>query len=167
MKDRLQKRLKELRAEYETATKVLADLEVREKDAKIAILTLRGAIGVIEDELKKDGDYEEVKKPAPKREKPQPVQKPDSPMITAKDSNPEWYDKSQTESTLPAAPGPDRNSEVLRQLRKHAPPDRKYSPDSLDELFAGTYSRSEIDETLGVLELDGMIVRIRTGIKVM
>ncbi len=54
MRDQLEQRLKELKAEYESGQKVLAELEAREANMKNTLLRISGAIQVLEEELAKD-----------------------------------------------------------------------------------------------------------------
>ncbi len=53
MRDQLEQRLKELKAEYESGQKVLAELEAREANMKNTLLRISGAIQVLEEELAK------------------------------------------------------------------------------------------------------------------
>ena len=53
MKQQLEQRLKELKAEYATGQKTLAELENRETNLKNALLRIKGAIQVLEEELSK------------------------------------------------------------------------------------------------------------------
>jgi predicted nuclease with TOPRIM domain len=51
MKERLQKRLQSLQAEYEAGQKMLADLEAKQNSVRETVLRISGAIQVIEEEL--------------------------------------------------------------------------------------------------------------------
>jgi uncharacterized coiled-coil protein SlyX len=51
MKDRLERRLKELTAEFETGQKMLAELEARQEALRDTMLRLDGAITVLTEEL--------------------------------------------------------------------------------------------------------------------
>jgi len=51
MKERLQKRLQSLKAEYEAGQKMLADLEAQQQDLQQTLLRISGAIQVIEEEF--------------------------------------------------------------------------------------------------------------------
>jgi len=51
MKERLQKRLQSLKAEYEAGQKMLADLEAQQQNLQQTLLRISGAIQVIEEEL--------------------------------------------------------------------------------------------------------------------
>lgn len=51
MKERLQKRLESLKAEYEAGQKMLADLETKQDNLRETLLRISGAIQVIEEEL--------------------------------------------------------------------------------------------------------------------
>ncbi len=54
MKEQLQRRLQELKAEYETGQKMLSDMEAKEADLRQTLLRISGAITVLEEELEKD-----------------------------------------------------------------------------------------------------------------
>jgi len=57
MKQQLQQRLQELKAEYESGKKVLADLEAKQTTVRDTLLRIAGAIQVFEEELvKADSD---------------------------------------------------------------------------------------------------------------
>lgn len=51
MRDQLQHRLAELKAEYEQGQQVLAELEARQRALRDTLLRISGAIQVIEEEL--------------------------------------------------------------------------------------------------------------------
>ncbi|MFG6102174.1 hypothetical protein D0962_04705 [Leptolyngbyaceae cyanobacterium CCMR0082] len=53
MKQQLQQRLQQLKAELESGQKVLADLEVKQNNVRETLLRISGAIQVIEEELAK------------------------------------------------------------------------------------------------------------------
>ena len=53
MKSQLEERLKELKAEFESGQKALADLEVKQADLQKTLLRISGAIQVLEEELAK------------------------------------------------------------------------------------------------------------------
>ncbi len=53
MKERLEKRLNELRSEFESGQKALADLEVKQVNLRNTLLRISGAIQVLEEELGK------------------------------------------------------------------------------------------------------------------
>lgn len=53
MKKQLEQRLKELKEEFESGQKTLADLEAKEAELKSTMLRISGAIQVIEEELAK------------------------------------------------------------------------------------------------------------------
>ncbi|MFB8798699.1 MAG: hypothetical protein U7126_31740 [Microcoleus sp.] len=53
MKQQLQQRLQELKAEYESGKKVLADLEAKQANVRDTLLRMAGAIQVLEEELVK------------------------------------------------------------------------------------------------------------------
>lgn len=54
MKQKLEERLNELRAEFESGQKMLADLEARQANMRDSLLRISGAIQVLEEELRKD-----------------------------------------------------------------------------------------------------------------
>ena len=51
MKQQLEQRLNELRTEFESGQKMLADLEVRQANLRDSLLRISGAIQVLEEEL--------------------------------------------------------------------------------------------------------------------
>jgi len=53
MKQQLQQRLQELKAEFESGQKVLADLEAKQTNVQNTLLRIQGAIQVIQEELDK------------------------------------------------------------------------------------------------------------------
>ena len=53
MKEQLEKRLEELKTEFESGQKVLAELEAKEASLRETLLRISGAIQVIEEELEK------------------------------------------------------------------------------------------------------------------
>jgi hypothetical protein len=53
MKEQLQQRLQQLKAEFESGQKVLADLEIKQTSLRETLLRIAGAIQVLEEELKK------------------------------------------------------------------------------------------------------------------
>ena len=60
MKHQLENRLKELKAEFESGQKALADLENRQANLRDSLLRISGAIQVLEEELRKfEGDSTE------------------------------------------------------------------------------------------------------------
>ncbi len=54
MREQLEQRLKQLKAEFEAGQKMLADLEAKETELRATLLRLKGAIQTIEEELTKD-----------------------------------------------------------------------------------------------------------------
>lgn len=56
MRQQLENRLKELKAEYESGQKVLVDLETKQIDVRNTLLRIQGAIQVLEEELAKNED---------------------------------------------------------------------------------------------------------------
>ena len=70
MKEKLEKRLKELKAEFESGQKTLANLQSQEISLKETLLRISGAIQVLEEELAKaESDSSESDGPETK-EKP-------------------------------------------------------------------------------------------------
>ncbi len=55
MKQQLEHRLKELRTEFESGQKALAELENRQANLRNTLLRISGAIQVLEEELTKEG----------------------------------------------------------------------------------------------------------------
>ncbi len=53
MKQQLQQRLEELKAEYESGKKVAAELEAKQANVRDTLLRIAGAIQVLEEELAK------------------------------------------------------------------------------------------------------------------
>jgi uncharacterized coiled-coil protein SlyX len=54
MKEQLEQRLKELKNEFETGQKTLAELEARQANLRNTLLRISGAIQVLEEELAKE-----------------------------------------------------------------------------------------------------------------
>jgi len=54
MKEQLQKRLNELKAEFESGQKMLAEMETKQANLKNTLLRISGAIQVLEEELAKE-----------------------------------------------------------------------------------------------------------------
>ncbi|QTA93979.1 hypothetical protein [Desulfonema magnum] len=62
MKAQLEQRLTQLRAEFESGRKMLADLETRKTEIQQSLLRISGAIQVLEEELGKfSGDSPDTK----------------------------------------------------------------------------------------------------------
>lgn len=59
MRERLEQRLAELKAEYESGQKMLADLEARRAELKNTLLRISGAVLVLEEELGKENAHSE------------------------------------------------------------------------------------------------------------
>lgn len=61
MKEQLEQRLKELKAEFESGQKMLAESEVKQANLRESLLRISGAIQVLEEELgKHNGDNGET-----------------------------------------------------------------------------------------------------------
>ena len=56
MKDKLIKRLEELKEEYDSGKKILMELNSKESELQQNMLRISGAIQVLEEELKKEQD---------------------------------------------------------------------------------------------------------------
>jgi predicted nuclease with TOPRIM domain len=56
MKEQLEHRLQELKAEFESGQKMMADLEARQASLQETLLRISGAIQVLEEELGKDAE---------------------------------------------------------------------------------------------------------------
>ena len=54
MKEQLEQRLQELKAEYTSGQKVLADLEAKQANVRQTLLRIEGAIQILEEELTKN-----------------------------------------------------------------------------------------------------------------
>ncbi len=63
MKQQLEQRLKELRSEFESGQKTLADLEVKQMNLRNTLLRISGAIQVLEEELAKENGQEKTGQP--------------------------------------------------------------------------------------------------------
>jgi septal ring factor EnvC (AmiA/AmiB activator) len=61
MKQQLEQRLKELRAEYESGQKALAELESKQTSLRSTLLRINSAIQILEEELSKESIKEENK----------------------------------------------------------------------------------------------------------
>jgi predicted nuclease with TOPRIM domain len=71
MKERLEKRLTELKAEFESGQKMLADLETRQTTLRETLLRISGAIQVLEEELAKlDGQSSAAESRKPEDQAP-------------------------------------------------------------------------------------------------
>ncbi len=60
MKEQLEKRLKELRAEFEAGQKALADMEFKQTNLRNTLLRISGAMQVLEEELAKESKQEGI-----------------------------------------------------------------------------------------------------------
>ena len=56
MKQQLEKRLKDLKTEFESGQKVLAELEAKQANVQNTLLRIQGAIQVLEEELAKSAE---------------------------------------------------------------------------------------------------------------
>jgi len=63
MKEQLERRIQELKTEFESGQKMLADLESREANMRTVLHRISGAIQVLEEELAKAGYPSVVKEP--------------------------------------------------------------------------------------------------------
>lgn len=63
MKEQLEKRLNELKAEFESGQKVLSDLESKQNSIRETLLRIAGAIQVLEEEISKAKSEENGKPP--------------------------------------------------------------------------------------------------------
>lgn len=64
MREQLEKRLKELKTEFENGQKMLADLETQEAQLRESLLRISGAIQVLEEELSSE-EEDEIEKEKP------------------------------------------------------------------------------------------------------
>lgn len=65
MKQQLEQRLQELKTEYASGQKALAELENKEAVLKSTLQRINGAIQVLEEELSKENSKEEIKAKPP------------------------------------------------------------------------------------------------------
>jgi hypothetical protein len=65
MKQQLEQRLKELKAEHESGQKVLAELDVKRANVRDTLLRINGAIQVLEEELAKANSNNNGELPQP------------------------------------------------------------------------------------------------------
>jgi chromosome segregation ATPase len=61
MREQLEQRLKELKAEFESGQKMIADLESREANMRVVLHRISGAIQVLQEELAKAAHSNEGK----------------------------------------------------------------------------------------------------------
>ena len=59
MKEQLEKRLAELKAEFESGQKVMAELETKQANLRDTLLRISGAIQILEEEIAKVSAQEE------------------------------------------------------------------------------------------------------------
>lgn len=59
MREQLEKRLDELKAEYDQGEKMLSDLDARREQVRQTLLRISGAVQVLEELLKEEGDTSE------------------------------------------------------------------------------------------------------------
>lgn len=57
MREQLQRRLQELKSEFDSGQKALAELEARQGNLRETLLRISGAIQVLEEELAKAGEH--------------------------------------------------------------------------------------------------------------
>lgn len=67
MKEKLHKRLNELKQEFESGQKMLMDLEKRQANLRETLLRISGAIQVLEEELAAKTDGKDNEKPVPEQ----------------------------------------------------------------------------------------------------
>ncbi len=60
MKEQLEKRLNELKSEFESGQKTLADLEARQMNLRNTLLRISGAIQVLEEELARESKHDDA-----------------------------------------------------------------------------------------------------------
>lgn len=58
MKEKLQKRLAELKQEYESGQKMMTELETKQNNLRDTLLRISGAIQILEEELSEDTEEE-------------------------------------------------------------------------------------------------------------
>ena len=58
MKEKLQKRLAELKQEYESGQKMMTELETKQSNLRDTLLRISGAIQILEEELSEDTEEE-------------------------------------------------------------------------------------------------------------
>lgn len=63
MKQQLEQRLKELRAEFEAGQKALADMEFKQTNLRNTLLRISGAMQVLQEELDKESKSNETRQP--------------------------------------------------------------------------------------------------------
>ncbi|OKH18091.1 hypothetical protein [[Limnothrix rosea] IAM M-220] len=56
MKEKLEKRLAELKQEYESGQKMMVELETKQTNLRDTLLRISGAIQILEEELSGEGD---------------------------------------------------------------------------------------------------------------
>ena len=59
MREQLEKRLDELKAEYDQGEKMLSDLDARREQVRQTLLRISGAVQILEELLKEEGDAAE------------------------------------------------------------------------------------------------------------
>ncbi len=60
MKEQIQERIQQLKAEYESGQKMLADLEIQESNLRTTMMRISGAIQVLEELLAKTEEEENL-----------------------------------------------------------------------------------------------------------
>ncbi len=63
MKQQLEQRLKELRSEFESGQRTLAEMETKQMNLRNTMLRISGAIQVLEEELAKESSQENIGQP--------------------------------------------------------------------------------------------------------
>ena len=67
MKEQLQQRLQQLKTEYESGQKVLAELQTKQTNVRETLLRIAGAIQVLEEELAKTEEENKTESPEPSK----------------------------------------------------------------------------------------------------
>ena len=60
MKEKLEKRLAELKAEFESGKKVMAEYEAKQTELRDTLLRISGAIQILEEEISKENETDDT-----------------------------------------------------------------------------------------------------------
>jgi len=60
MKEKLEKRLAELKAEFESGKKVMAEYDAKQADLRDTLLRISGAIQILEEEISKENETDDT-----------------------------------------------------------------------------------------------------------